>query len=114
MPRNTGGYRATATVLDATGSEVGQVESGWSTDLMGEEFRSLQPNRALLATIASRTGGEIIPADKLADFARGLPSRRSPVMESWSTPAWHTPLWFGFALACLIGEWGLRRWKGMP
>jgi hypothetical protein len=35
-------------------------------------------------------------------------------MEAWTTPLWHTPLWFGFALACLAAEWGLRRAKGMP
>jgi hypothetical protein len=39
---------------------------------------------------------------------------RSPVMEGWTTPAWHTPALFGFALACLVAEWGLRRWKGLP
>jgi len=114
VPRHTGGYRAVAQARDAMGLEVGRAESGWSTDLLGEEFRSLQPNVALLQTLAGRTGGEVIPAGRLEDFARALPTRRSPVMEPWTSPAWHTPLWFGFALACLISEWGLRRWKGMP
>ena len=35
-------------------------------------------------------------------------------METWTSPLWHTPAMFGFALACLAAEWGLRRWKGMP
>jgi hypothetical protein len=114
VPRNTGGYRATARVVNAMGAEIGQAEAGWSTDLMAEEFRSLQPNIALLEAIANRTGGEVISATKLDNFARGLPNRRAPVMEAWTTPAWHTPALFGFALACLVGEWGLRRWKGAP
>jgi len=114
VSRNTGGYRALARVVNAVGAEVGQAEAGWSTDLMAEEFRSLQPNTALLEAIASRTRGEVISAAKLDDFARGLPNRRAPVMEAWTTPAWHTPVLFGFALACLVSEWGLRRWKGMP
>jgi uncharacterized membrane protein len=114
VPRHTGGYRAVAQVVDAMGAGMGQAEAGWSTDLMAEEFRSLQPNTALLEAIASRTGGEVIPASRLDAFVRGLPTRRSPIMEAWTTPAWHMPAWFAFALACLISEWGLRRWKGLP
>jgi len=26
----------------------------------------------------------------------------------------HTSAMFVFALACFLGEWGLRRWKGLP
>jgi hypothetical protein len=109
-----GGYLARAFVTNSVGAEVGRAETGWATDLAAEEFRSLQPNLALLEDIARRTGGEIVPADKLADFSRSLPSRRAPVMEPSTTPAWHTPGMFLFALACFVGEWGLRRWKGMP
>jgi uncharacterized membrane protein len=114
VPRTTGGYRASASVTNAAGVYVGQAEAGWSADLDAEEFSSLEPNTALLESIAKRTGGEVISAAKLDAFARALPNRTAPVMEAWTTPAWHTPLLFGFALACLIGEWGLRRWKGMP
>jgi hypothetical protein len=114
VPRTTGGYRAIASVTNASGVYVGQAEAGWSADLAAEEFSSLEPNTALLDAIAKRSGGEVIPAAKLDAFARGLPSRHSPVMEAWTTPAWHSPVLFAFALACLAGEWGLRRWKGMP
>jgi uncharacterized membrane protein len=114
VPHHTGGYRVKAQVVNAMGAEAGQAEAGWSSDLLAEEFKSLQPNTALLEAIASRTGGEVISARKLEGFARGLPNRRAPVMEAWTTPAWHTPVLFAFALACLAGEWGLRRWKGAP
>jgi uncharacterized membrane protein len=114
VPHHTGGYRVKAQVVNAMGAEAGQAEAGWSSDLLAEEFKSLQPNTALLEAIASRTGGEVISAAKLEAFTRGLPNRRAPVMEAWTTPAWHTPVLFAFALACLAGEWGLRRWKGAP
>jgi len=114
VPRSTGGYRATAEVLSSAGKKIGQAEAGWSTDLAAEEFRSLEPNAALLEAIAKRTGGEVISAAKLDSFAYSLPNQRSPVMEAWTTPAWHTPVLFAFALACLVGEWGMRRQKGMP
>jgi len=101
-------------VTNAVGAEAGRAEAGWSTDLAAEEFRSLKPNRALLEAIARQTGGEVIPASGLEEFARRLPHRQAPVMEAWTFPLWHTPVMFALALACLLAEWGLRRWKGMP
>jgi hypothetical protein len=114
VPRSTGGYRARAIVTNAAGAEVGRAEAGWSTDLAAEEFRSLTPNVAFLEELARKTGGEVIVATDLEKFAKRLPQLSAPVMETWSYPAWHTPLMFAFALACLLTEWGLRRWKGLP
>jgi len=114
LPRQTGGYRAVASVKNHAGAELGRAETGWSTDLAAEEFRSLVPNHALLEDIARKTGGQIVAAAELDGFVRRLPELRAPVMETWSYPAWHTPVLFAFALACLLAEWGLRRWKGMP
>jgi len=114
VPRQTGGYKVVASVKNPAGADLGRAEAGWSTDLAAEEFRSLTPNVALLEDLARKTGGEVISAVDLDKFAKRLPQLRAPVMETWSYPAWHTPLLFGFALACLLAEWGLRRWKGMP
>ena len=114
VPRQTGGYKATATVKNPAGADLGHAETGWSTDLAAEEFRSLVPNVALLEDIARQTGGQVVAAENLESFVGKLPELKAPVMETWSYPAWHTPLMFGFALACLLSEWGLRRWKGMP
>src|SRR5207237_4666192 len=104
VPRLTGGYKATASVTNAVGGEAGRAEAGWSTDLAAEEFRSLTPNIALLESIARKTGGQIIAADKLDEFARTLPHRHAPVMETWSFPLWHTPAMFAFALACRLSD----------
>ncbi len=113
IPRQTGGYFAEAVVTNAVGAEVGRAQAGWSSDPAAEEFRSLKPNRALLEKIAKATGGEIVAADQLDKFAAGLPQRKAPISESWSLPLWHQPIVFLFALACFVGEWGLRRWKGL-
>jgi hypothetical protein len=56
----------------------------------------------------------VIEAGGLAAFVRSLPERKVPMMETWSYPLWHTPWMLAFALACLLTEWGLRRWKGLP
>jgi hypothetical protein len=114
VPRFTGGYRAAAYVTNSAGAEVGRAEAGWSTDLAAEEFRSLIPNVGLLESIAKQTGGEIVAADQLDAFARALPHKHAPVMESWTFPLWHTPAMFALALAAFVAEWGLRRWKGLP
>ena len=114
VPRQDGGFRAVAQVKNHTGAELGRAETGWSSDLLAEEFRSLAPNVALLEAIARKTGGEVVRAEDLDAFVRRLPELRAPVMETWSQPAWHTPWVFVLAVACLLAEWGLRRWRGMP
>jgi hypothetical protein len=82
--------------------------------LAAEEFRSLTPNLALLEELAKKTGGEVIAAGDLEKFVRGLPARKAPVMETRLEPLWHTPVMFLLALAFFLGEWGVRRWKGLP
>ncbi len=114
VPRLTGGFRATAYATNAAGAEEGRAEAGWSTDLAAEEFRSLTPNVALLEKLAQTTGGEVVKTSQLNDLVDRLPQKAAPVMEAWTQPAWHTPWLFALALGCLLTEWGLRRWKGLP
>lgn len=113
VPRSNGGFRATAIVTNSAGAETGRAVAGWSSDLAAEEFKSLTPNFSLLEAIAKRTGGEVIRAADLDSFVRDLPAKAAPVMETRARPLWHTPTLFALALACLVAEWGLRRWKGL-
>jgi uncharacterized membrane protein len=113
VPRDTGGYLAEAVATDSAGAEIGRAEGAWTADPAAEEFRSLKPNRALMEQVARQTGGQVIAANKLNDFAASLPTRSAPITESWTSPIWHRSGVFLFALACFITEWGLRRWKGM-
>ena len=113
VPRETGGYHAEVVVTDATGMEAGRAEAGWTSDPAADEFRSLKPNRALLEAIAKKTGGEVISMGSLESFAKGLPNRKAPITESWTSPLWHQASVFLFALACFVAEWGLRRRRGL-
>ncbi len=113
VPREPGGYRVEATVLDANGTEAGRAEAGWASDPAAEEFRSLKPNHAFLEQLARRTGGEVVAMKNLEQFVKSLPERKAPVLENVPLPLWHTPAMFLFALACFAGEWGIRRWKGL-
>ncbi|MCC6231575.1 MAG: hypothetical protein IT580_02970 [Verrucomicrobiales bacterium] len=114
LPRTSGGFRATASVTNEVGAEVGRAEAGWTSDPASDEFRSLEPNVALLEHIAQKTGGSVVEPGDLKTWAAGMPLRAAPIMETWAYPVWHTALMFGFALACFVAEWGLRRWKGLP
>jgi hypothetical protein len=113
IPRQTGGYHVTAAARDAPGVEIGTAQAGWASDAVAEEFRSLNPNPALLETLARSTGGELVAADRLGEFVAGLPDLDAPILETFSRPLWHQAGVFLFALACFTAEWGLRRWKGL-
>jgi hypothetical protein len=113
VPREPGAYRAEVAVTAPDGSEVGTREIGWAAQPLADEFNRLAPNRELLAELAAKTKGEVIDADDLDDFVASLDSRSAPITEPWTRPLWHHPLFFVAAIACLAGEWGLRRWKGL-
>jgi uncharacterized membrane protein len=113
QPRVAGGYRAQVVALAPDGSEIGRRETGWVADPETKEFQSLTPNRTLLQEIAKKTSGEVIELSGIRGFVNSLPSRKIPVTEPWIFPLWHQWSVFCFAAACLIGEWGLRRWKGL-
>ena len=80
----------------------------------GTDFRTLAVNRPLLEKIAKQSGGELVNLHSLDSFVAGLPNRKIPLTESWTYPLWHQWQVFLIALDCLVGEWGLRRWKGLP
>jgi uncharacterized membrane protein len=114
VPRQPGAYRAHATVKAADNSDVGEVHAGWTSEPAANEFRDLLANRELLARIAERTGGEVVEADDIESFVDSLPTRAAEITEPYVMPLWHRPGIFLFAIACLVAEWGLRRWKGLP
>jgi uncharacterized membrane protein len=118
VPRLDGSYFARAVVTDADGLELGEAETGWAVDLEALEFQSIRTNRPLLEKIARQTGGRVVELDALDSFVRSLPSLNAPVMDTWIRPLWDMrgilPAVFVFVLMCFVGEWALRRWKGMP
>jgi len=106
IAREPGAYAAQAQVLRADGTPAGDAATGWTSDPAAEEFHSLKPNRALLESIARRTGGELVPLAEMDQFVRRLPSRPAPITETWSEPLWHQPMVFLFVLGCLVADWG--------
>lgn len=113
VPREAGAYRANVSVTAPDGSEVGSRETGWAAEPKTEEFRELAGNKPLLDRLAKESGGEVLVLGGLDRFVASLPNRKIPHVETWSYPLWHQWSVITIALACLIGEWGLRRWKGL-
>ncbi len=111
--RNPGGYLAKVNVKSVDGSDVGTDELGWSSRLGDSEFADLRLNRKLLQRIADESGGQIVKLSSLENFASDLPNRKMPASETWVYPLWHRSWIMIAVIACLCGEWGLRRWKGL-
>lgn len=114
VPREAGVYRATVKATAPDGSEVGERQTGWTVEPETNEFRQLAGNTALLERLATATGGQMVSLDDLDRFAAKVPQQKAPVTETWSYPIWHRWSIVLIAMTCLVGEWGLRRWKGLP
>lgn len=114
LARHAGPHRASVAVVAPDGSPLGHRETGWAVEPQTDEFRRLAVDRPALARLAEETGGEVLSLDGLEAFVRSLPQRKVPVMEHWTYPLWHQGSVFFAALACLVGEWALRRLRGMP
>jgi hypothetical protein len=114
IPRQAGGFHVQAVVKAADGSDVGEAATGFTSEPAADEFRELGVNRELLEQIAAQTGGEVVPAGRIDRFVAELPTRAAAITEPYVEPLWHRPGVFLLAIACLVAEWGLRRWKGLP
>ena len=114
LPRVDGAYRASIEAMDLEGKPVGQAELGWARGDNSDEMRSLKPNRALLETIAAKTGGALVSLDDLDSLVSGLPTKKAPMMETIIEPLWHRWWALAIAIGLLVAEWTLRRMRGLP
>ena len=107
-----GGYQVVANVTAADPSFVGAARAGWVAHPGEAEYDRLTTNQDWLTRIANESGGEIVPPSQLNAFVDSLSTRRVPVTETWTYPMWHQGWVMMLAIACLVGEWTLRRFRG--
>ncbi|MFK5923311.1 MAG: glutamine amidotransferase [Verrucomicrobiota bacterium] len=113
-PREQGAYRAKLRVNGKRGESLGEREVAWVRNSNADELSRLSPDRAVLERLAAATGGRVLELDEVMAFVKDeLPLMQTPVTETWSRPLWHAPWFFMAALLLLLGEWALRRWKGV-
>jgi uncharacterized membrane protein len=113
-PAQPGGYVASAIVHDAAGRELSSPRTGWVHDPAADEFRTINPQREALKKLAEATGGMLVEPAELDRFAEQFPRRNVPVMETTTWPLWHNAWWLLLIVACLGGEWAVRRKLGLP
>lgn len=107
-------YKATIIAKDSDNEIIGQTEAGWVINPGLEEFQRLTGNADLLKELSARTGGEVIKLDEIDELVEKLEKKSVPVMEKKRRPLWHSPWVLVLALACLMAEWGIKRWRGLP
>lgn len=77
------------------------------------EMRDVSGDREMLTRISRSSGGQYLPIDQVDR----LPERLNALHETESQfvrhPIWNSPLFFGFVLACFVGEWALRKRLGL-
>lgn len=113
VPRAVGGWNLSVAATDGDGEDLPSTEVGWVHDPLTSEFQGIGTRREFLEKLASITGGRVVEAERLDEFVSGLKNQPMPVTEAWTMPLWDHPLVFGCVLACLLGEWALRRLSGI-
>lgn len=112
-PPSHGGWSVKARAQDSEGKELAVEETGWVHDPLSEELKTLGVDSHFLKSLAVATGGRVVPEEDLSQFVAELRQESMPVMQAWSMPLWDHPSVFAIVLACLIGEWTLRRVNGL-
>lgn len=80
---------------------------------LGERSR-LQMDRAELIRVAKLTGGKFLPLEQADRLLDDLPEGRKVRIESMPPePIWNSHLFAGLLVACVVGEWLLRKRAGM-
>ncbi len=95
------------------GEVVGTAETGWVNEPLANEFKSLSPDTEPLESIATKTNGRLVNWNELDSITELFDKRSAPITEAWSYPLWHNGWLFMVALSCFLGEWALRRKRGL-
>ncbi|MGV2334318.1 MAG UNVERIFIED_CONTAM: hypothetical protein LVR18_09455 [Planctomycetaceae bacterium] len=108
------GVQATAILTSGTAPETLTTNSGWASQPLQQELRSVQVRQDWLQELAAKTGGRLISLDDVNDLVQQLPTAAAPLQEIRSWPIWHS--WWVFLAAVLLLsiDWTLRRRGGLP
>jgi len=105
---------ATAILTNGTTPETLITNSGWASQPLQQELRSVQVRNDWLQELAAKTGGRLISLNDVNDLVKQLPTAAAPLQEIRSWPIWHS--WWVFLAAVLLLsiDWTLRRRGGLP
>jgi hypothetical protein len=77
------------------------------------EMRDVSGDVAMLTRIARSSGGQYLPIEQVDQLADRLNAMRETESQFARQPLWDSPYLFAFVLACLAGEWALRKRLGL-
>ncbi|MEM7387988.1 MAG: hypothetical protein AAF514_23885, partial [Verrucomicrobiota bacterium] len=107
-------YRARSVIVDANSVPLGMAETGWTVNHGTREFETLTGNQDALDRLAQITKGESLLQEQIMEFVKSLPEKSAPVTEIQAKPLWHLPIFFILALLLFVGEWTVKRMRGLP
>ncbi|MCA9058015.1 MAG: hypothetical protein KDA85_05930, partial [Planctomycetaceae bacterium] len=99
---------------DQASPEPLTTTTGWASQPDQDEMRSVHVNRSLLERLTTMTGGRLVKISELDDFISSFPVDQVAVVEIHSWQIWHQWWVYLIAVACLVGDWTLRRRRGLP
>ena len=112
MPEEGGAYKFLASATFDDDQEF-KAETGWVSDPDADEFKRLVPNEEKLQELATQTNGKLFHLNTISSLPNELDSRPAEFMTQKIEPWWHRWTIFLLAIGILVGEWGLRRRKGL-
>lgn len=77
------------------------------------EMRDLSGDPHLLERLAKSAGGEYLPIDNVGRLPDALAALHDADSRLVRKPLYSSPLLYGFVLACLSGEWAMRKRLGL-
>lgn len=110
QPRHSG--RMNLKVTAPTLADLGLAQSV-QVDRVDDEMRYPATDHPLLAELAEKTGGAVVPADQLAQLLDKIPDRERRTAADIAEPLWNTPLAFILVLLLLTAEWIGRKLLGL-
>lgn len=77
------------------------------------EMRNISGDPGMLQRIARSSGGQYFPIDQIGRLPERLIALRDSESQYSRLEIWNSPFMFTFVLACLAGEWALRKRFGL-
>ena len=100
-------------MLRAPGGQATESITNVVVESSSLELDEPQQNEALLRRLAALTGGKYLLWSELGTLPAALPDRKQEVQTRIEHSLWDTPLPLALFSLLLVGEWILRKRKGL-
>jgi hypothetical protein len=109
LPQRPGRYRAS---IRPTGGTT-RVSTQFAVEESQLEYESPEQNRALLKQVAAISGGAYVQPDEVAKLPERIRDRSTVTRSRVEHELWDTPLPLALFTLFIVGEWVLRKRRGL-